>query len=91
MTNTTATTNLFDKYEVTKGIAHRPYGKSIVSEFILTGKRGAIYTTWRSEDGNTFQFRDKNGKFVAICGNYRLPVAKVASHVIEFTDADRIA
>lgn len=85
----TTTPLLFGKYTVTTGEpvirAH-----STSNEFILTGKRGATYRTYRPFGTSRVQFIAESGKFCAIEGNYHLHRDLLAKHAINLTDADRI-
>ena len=92
---TTTTNLLLNKYTVQTATPDRRYGHGIgcdvlTGEFIITGKRGAVYTTYRSADSKSVQFRAESGKFCALEGNYSLPVALLERHAVTLTDADRV-
>ena len=86
---TTTTNLLLNSYGVQTAQATDHIG-GIRGEFILTGKRGATYTTWRRADEQHVQFISESGKFCALAGNYHLSLALVAMHAVELTDADRV-
>lgn len=85
----TTTPLLFGKYTVTTGTpvvrAH-----STSNEFILVGKRGAVYRTYRPFGTSRVQFIAESGKFCAIEGNYHLRLDLLKQHAVDLTDADRI-
>ena len=89
---TTTTNLLFGNYEVTAGPAYvTAEGKAITGEYVLTGKKGAQYVTFRWANGSTFQFaRMHNMTFCALKGNLSLDAEFVARHAVTLTDADRI-
>lgn len=64
---------------------------SITGEFILTGKRGATYRTYRPFGKSTVQFIAESGKFCHLLGNYSLPLALIEQHAVTLNDSDRIA
>ena len=65
----------------------------IVGEYLIEGKRGARYTTFRRPGAKSVQFENLRNGFrdVAIKGNYSLLVATLDHFAVEFTDADRVA
>lgn len=89
---TTTTTLLFGNYEVTPGPGHvTGSGKAITGEYVLTGKKGAQYVTFRWINSNQFQFaRMHNMTFCALKGNLSLDAEFVAKHSVALTEADRI-
>ena len=92
---TTTTNLLLGKYTVETANPERRYAHGIgcdmlSSEFIITGKRGAVYTTYRTAGQKSVQFRAITGKFCALEGNYSLPVALLERHAVTLTDADRV-
>jgi hypothetical protein len=60
-------------------------GRSITGEFLIIGKRGAMYRTYRTDGSDTVQFIAESGKFCALKGNYTAQVATLAAcAAIEF-------
>lgn len=88
--NTTTTNLLLNSYNVTTNENPTIKSYAIVGEYIITGKRGATYKTYRSPNGRSVQFIAESGKFAALYGNHSLPVEMVAKCAVTFTDADRI-
>lgn len=87
---TTTTSLLFNSYTVQTTEPTNRLG-GICGEYVLTGKRGATYRTWRRNDEQHVQFIAESGKFCAIAGNYHLSLALIAGLAVTLTDADRIA
>jgi hypothetical protein len=89
MENNTAL--MFSNYTVTKSEPIKVGAKATYGEYVLTGKRGATYVTYRWNGESKFQFaRQHNLTFCALSGNTHLPVEYVAGFAVELTDADRI-
>jgi hypothetical protein len=86
---TTTTPKFLGNYTVQTGTPIRR-DRSITGEFIIIGKRGATYRTYRTEDSTSVQFIAESGKFCALLGNYSIAIEHVAKCAVTLTDADRI-
>jgi hypothetical protein len=86
---TTTTPQFLGSYTVQTSTPTRR-GRSITGEFIIIGKRGATYRTYRTEGSTRVQFIAESGRFCALLGNYTMAIEHIAKCAVTLTDADRI-
>jgi hypothetical protein len=86
---TTTTPQFLGSYTVQTGTPTQR-SRSITGEFIIIGKRGATYRTYRAEGSKWVQFIAESGRFCALLGNYSIAIEHVAKCAVTLTDADRI-